>query len=182
MSPVNPYTKAICNCLENLDKPLEEVAQDCSTFQFLTNMIQGRMLDHLVCAIAKYYRIEDSAFKKELVTILVEVFSDELFAKFRRKVEENPELIFQIAQRINDLENNKSSKDGVNEKRSNRFYINILCHHLEITHMDQVINTLNSNAQIQQLISSALIKKYLIWLIASAIALPSQKSATALFP
>jgi len=182
MSPVNPYTTAICHCLENLDKPFEEAAQDCSTVQFITNMVQGRMLDHLVCGIAKYYQIEDAAFKKELVTILVEVFSDELFAKFRRKIEENPELIFQIAQRIDDLENNKASQDEINEKRSNRFYINILCHHLEITHLDQVIHTLNSNTQIQQLISSALIKKYLVWLLASGTTLPSQKSTTALFP
>ena len=182
MLKVNPYTTAICNCLENLNKPFEEAAQDCSTVQFLTNMVQGRMLDHLVCGIAKYYQIEDSAFEKELATILIEVFSDGLFAKFRGKIEENPELIFQIAQRINQVENSKESKNELNEKCSNRFYINILCHHLEINHLDEVIKTLNSNTQIQQLISSALIKKYLVWLIASGTQFPSQKSATALFP
>ncbi|MBF0280545.1 MAG: hypothetical protein HQM13_22300 [SAR324 cluster bacterium] len=179
MSKVNPYTTAICNCLENLDKPFEEASKDCSTVQFLTNMVQGRMLDHLVCGIAKHYQIADSSFEKELATILIEVFSDGLFAKFRQKIEEKPELIFQIAQRIDHVENCKEPKNALNEKRSNRFFINILCHHLEIDHMDELINTLNSNTKIQQLISSALIKKYLIWLIASGAPLPNQNPASA---
>ena len=181
MSEINPYTAAMSNYLKNLNMPIEEAAQDCSTVHFLTNMVQGRMLDHLVSQIAKYYKIEDAAFEKELITILIEVFSDELFAKFRRKIEENPELVFQIAQRINEFENNKEFKDASCEKRSNRLYINILCHHLEISHMEEVIETLNSNSQIQQLISSALIKKYLVWLIASSTPLSSQKSAPTLF-
>ncbi len=163
MTEINPYTRAMGTCLEKLNRPFGEAAQDCSIVQFLTNMVQGRMLDHLVHRISQYYRINDLDFEKELTIILVELFSDELFARFRRKVEEKPVLVFHIAQRIHDVENNQEFKEAPNERRSNRLYLNILRHYLQYQNIDEVIETLNSNFQIQQLIYSALLKKYLVW-------------------
>lgn len=168
MSDVNPYTVALTNCLENLDKSFKEAAEDPSTVQFLTNMVQGRMLDHLVERIAKHYQLDDLAFEKELVTILVEVFSDELFARFREKVENNPLLVFQIAKRINEAENKEEGNiSDTHCDRINRLYLAILCHHLEYNHIDDVINTINSHPKIQQLIFSAIFKKYLTWVLSS---------------
>ena len=163
MTELNPYTRAMGTVLEKLNRPFGEAAQDGAIVQFLSNMVQGRMLDHLVHRISLYYQIDDSEFEKELTMILVEVFSDELFAQFRRKVEEKPVLVFHIAQRIHDLEKNLEFKGALNEKRSNRLYLTILRQYLQYHHIDEVIETLNSNLQIQQLIYLALIKKYLLW-------------------
>lgn len=165
MSDVNPYTVALTNCLENLNKPFEEAAKDHSTVQFLTNMVQGRMLDHLVARIAKYYQIDDLAFERELITILVEVFSDELFARFRSKVEEKPLLVFQIAKRIGDVEINRDESPLSFEERTNRLYLAILYHHLEYNQIDDVIRTLNSDSKIQSLISSTLLRNYILWFL-----------------
>lgn len=164
MSELNPYTEAMCHCLETLDQPFESAAKNCSTVQFLTNMVQGRMLDHLVHRIGKYYQIEDPSFKKELTTLLIEIFSEELFARFRQKVESNPCLVFQIAKRIQQVESNHQFQETPSEKRSNRLYLTILRQYLEYNHIDEVIETLNSDANIQQIIVRALMKKYLTWL------------------
>ncbi len=176
MRNLNPYTLALQNCLENLNKSFEEAAKDNSTVQFLTNMVQGRMLDHLVHRIAKYYQIEDPAFEKELTTNLVEAFSDELFARFRQKIENNPLLVFQIAKRIGIVENTKGTENTTSvEERVNRLYLAILCNYLEYDHIDDLITKLNSNPQIQQLISSALLKKCLVWLCSSMVQHPFEE-------
>lgn len=179
MANLNPYTAAMSNCLETLNQPFEVAAKNCSIVQFLTNMVQGRMLDHLVHRIGKYYQIDDAYFEKELITILVEVFSDELFARFRQKVEDNPALVFQIAKRIHDVENNQQFQETPCEKRSNRLYLTILRQYLEYNHIDEVIETLNSNPQIQQLIFGALIKKYLVWLLTMRMLTPIPTSVVA---
>ena len=178
MTELNPYTKAMCHCLEMLDQPFELAAENCATVHFLTNMVQGRMLDHLVHRVGKHYQIEDPSFEKELTTILIEVFSDELFARFRQKIDSNPALVFQIAQRIQEVESNRQFQETPCEKRSNRLYLTILRQYLEYNHIDEVIETLNSNANIQKLIGTALMKKYLIWLTLK-MASPSFASAAA---
>lgn len=163
MTELNPYTRAMGTVLEKLNRSFGEAAQDGALVQFLSNMVQGRMLDHLVHRISLYYQIDDSQFEKELTMILVEVFSDELFSRFRRKVEEKPIIVFHIAQRIHDTEKNEEFNEEHNEKRSNRLYLTILRQYLQYHHIDEVIETLNSNLQIQQLIYLASIKKYLLW-------------------
>lgn len=158
MSKVNPYTVALTNCLENLNKSFDEASKDRSTVQFLTNMVQGRMLDHLIKRIAKYYHIKDPDFEKELTTILVEVFSSNLFTRFRQKVDENPLLVFKIAKRIGDVETKSYENPAIQEERTNRLYLGILYNHLEYNHVEDVIQTLNSDPQIQKLIASKLAK------------------------
>ncbi len=155
MPDPNPYSAAIAQCLKDIDTSCDNADPDPVIVQRLTIMIQGRMLDHLLGRIADYYQIDDPTFTKELASILVEVFSEELFARFRKKIEQQPTLVFEIAQRFLETE------EKLVGERYNRRFLAILCHYLEYEGIDHILMTLKSDSRIQKLVLSSLLKKNL---------------------
>ena len=97
--PLNPYTKAMLNCLEQFNG--EEMPRlDESNSQFFANMIQGRFLQYLAGRICNNYKITDKDLEKKLTMSLMRILSDKFFAVFREKVKENPEIVYILAKKI----------------------------------------------------------------------------------
>ena len=159
MKEVNPYTQAMAECLTNLDQSLDDVAQNEPVVYFLTNMVQGRMLEHLVCRIDEYYHLEDQSFEDELSSLLVDVFSETLFGEFRRKVEGDPALIFKVAQQIVHVECAPHST----VLRINHHFLCVFRKYLGYENLEVIVATLQSDSRIQKVILCALLKKNLNW-------------------
>ncbi len=100
---LNPYTKAMLNCLEQFNGA-EIPKLDESNSQFLANMIQGRFLQYLASRICKNYKITDKDLEKKLTIALMRILSDKFFAVFREKVKENPEIVYILAKKISSNE------------------------------------------------------------------------------
>ncbi|MGK5090507.1 hypothetical protein WDW89_00670 [Deltaproteobacteria bacterium TL4] len=163
MREVNPYTQAMSKGLAQIDLSRKKHSDD-SVVHFLTNMVQGRMLEHLVFCIDCYYQIEDDTFKEDLASTLVEIFDETLFGAFRKKVEKDPDLIFVVSRYIVETEQEACSKDKYYEARIHRLYLNIFRKYLGYENLESIIATLQSNPQIQKIILSSLLKKHLNWI------------------
>lgn len=97
---LNPYTKAMLNCLDQFSGCKESPSLDESTRQFLTNMIQGRFLQYLASRICKNYEVTDKDMEKKLTITLMRILSDKFFAIFRERVKTDPEIVYALAKKI----------------------------------------------------------------------------------
>ena len=152
MPDLSPYTRAMAQCLSSLeDTPPEEVGCTCPAGHLLVNMLQGRMLEHLKYRIGLYYGIDPETLGEEFSTALIEVFNKEIFGAFRRKIEDQPWLIFFLARRIVEVESSDSPDP---QQRINRLYLSIFCKHLEYHNLERIIAALQSDPRIQNTIVS----------------------------
>ena len=152
MPDLSPYTRAMAQCLSSLeDTPPEEVGCTCPAGHLLVNMLQGRMLEHLKYRVGLYYGIDPETLGEEFSTALIEVFNKEIFGAFRRKVEDQPWLIFFLARRIVEVESSDSPDP---QQRINRLYLSIFCKHLEYHNLERIIAALQSDPRIQNTIVS----------------------------
>ncbi len=152
MPDLSPYTRAMAQCLSSLeDTPPEEVSCTCPAGHLLVNMLQGRMLEHLKYRVGLYYGIDPETLGEEFSTALIEVFNKEIFGAFRRKVEDQPWLIFFLARRIVEVESSDSPDP---QQRINRLYLSIFCKHLEYHNLERIIAALQSDPRIQNTIVS----------------------------
>ena len=152
MPDLSPYTRAMAQCLSSLeDTPPEEVGCTCPVGHLLVNMLQGRMLEHLKYRVGLYYGIDPETLGEEFSTALIEVFNKEIFGAFRRKVEDQPWLIFFLARRIVEVESSDSPDP---QQRINRLYLSIFCKHLEYHNLERIIAALQSDPRIQNTIVS----------------------------
>ena len=153
MPDISPYTRVIADCLDSLesDSP-EELNGNGAMALRLINMLQGRMLEHLKTRVSAYYDLDPEALTEEFSVALIEVFS-EIFGVFRKRVEEQPCLIFHIAKRIVEVETD-ASQDM--QKRINQFYLSIFCKYFEYRNLEKIISKLQTDPRIQHSILEAM--------------------------
>lgn len=155
----NTYTQELANCLDHLENR-EMSSLDSHTYMRLTNLIQGRMLQHLVHRIADFYQINDVEFQTEISTLLVEVFADDLFASFRAKIEARPHLSVDLAHRIVNCEIHTAHQDeSLRLVSINQMFLSIFYKYLQIK-VNYVTRRLRSEPRIQKLVLSYLLKKH----------------------
>lgn len=153
MPELSPYTRVMCDCLSAMeDDPPEEIDSTCPVGHLLTNMLQGRMLEHLKARVSEHYGISPEDLNDEFSTALIEVFNQEIFGSFRRKIETQPWLIPYLARRIVEVE---TGVEPYPEQRINRLYLSIFCRYLEYRNLEQIIETLQRDPRIQQTILEA---------------------------
>ena len=158
MPELSPYTRAMAQCFSTLEyTPPEEVDYTCPEGHLLVNMLQGRMLAHLKYRVGLYYGIDPETLGEEFSTALIEVFNKDIFGAFRRKIEQQPWLIFFLARRIVEVESSDSPDP---QQRINRLYLSIFCKHLEYHNLERIIAALQSDPRIQNTIVSCVQQHY----------------------
>ena len=153
MPDISPYTRVIANCLESLESDSPEKIDDNGEVSHrLINMLLGRMLEHLKNRVSNYYGLDPEALSEEFSVALIDVFS-EIFEVFRKRVEEQPWLIYHIAKRIVEVETKTSENI---QKRINQFYLSIFCKYFEFQNLEKIITKLQTDNRIQQSILEAM--------------------------
>ena len=152
MPDISPYTKGIADCLESLGhEPPEKLNGNHEAAPRLINMLQGRMLEHLKTRVSSHYGLKPDSLNEEFSIALIEVFS-EIFGIFRKRVEEEPWLIFHIAKRIVEVETNLCENP---QKRINQFYLSVFCKYFELQNLEIIISKMQSDSRIQNSIHNA---------------------------
>ncbi len=151
------YTQAMAKCLgqapAHLDPP------DRAVVHLLVNLVQGRMLEYLADQICRDYGIEDEQSKFQVVTALLHIFSDEFFALFRAKINDNPALVIDIARRI--IRKESGTKPGTRGGRdwADRLYPAIFRKYFEYRNLQDLQHMVESDAGIQKIILLALLRR-----------------------
>ena len=152
MSDISPYTRVIADCLDSLEEDSSETQNgDQAMAHRLINMLQGRMLEHLKTRVSSHYGLKPDALSEEFSLALIEVFS-EIFGVFRKRVEEEPWLIFHIARRIVEVETSTCENP---QKRINQFYLSFFCKYFALQNLEIIISKLQTDSRIQNTILNA---------------------------
>ena len=109
------------------------------------------MLEHLKTRVSSHYGLKPDSLNEEFSIALIEVFS-EIFGVFRRRVEEEPWLIFHIAKRIVEVETTICENP---QKRINQFYLSVFCKYFELQNLEIIISKMQSDSRIQNSIHNA---------------------------
>ena len=152
---VNPYTKAMWNCLQQFDDIVEVPELDDTTSQFLANMIQGRFLQYLVARMCNHYQITESDLEKQLLMTLLTILSDKFFVVFREKVKAKPEIVFIIAKKI--TTNEISGK--VSEHRTDALYHGICKRYFEYQNFGIILRWINTNPEVEKIVFLSQVRK-----------------------
>ena len=153
---LNPYTKAIQNCLLQYAENLKEIPElDESTSQFLANMIQGRFLQYLASRICLSYEITDSDLEKKLTMSLMRILSDKFFAVFREKVKAHPEIVYVIAQKITANE----TCCRCNGARIDAFFRGMSRKYFKYQNFKIILRWIDTNPEIERIIFISRIQK-----------------------
>jgi len=149
---VNPYAIAIFNCLHPILQKTpknESPVVDEATTQFLTNMVQGRLMQYLVARIAQHHKIEEAEIQKKLLMTLMDIFSDRFFAIFRENVRVHPQIVYKIAKRI--VHNEVLCKRG-ECRRMDLLYLWIFRKYFEYQNVDGLLQIIEYNAEVRKII------------------------------
>ncbi len=145
---LNPYTKAMLNCLQQFANSKKNPKLDDTTAQFLANMIQGRFLQYLTTRICNKFNIIDKDLEKKLTMSLMSILSDKFFAVFREKVKAKPEIVYLIAQKITSNE----SCNRNNNIRTDAFFRGISRRYFEYQNFKIILQWIDTNPEIERII------------------------------
>ncbi|MBU3915852.1 hypothetical protein KKA14_09990 [bacterium] len=152
---LNPYTKAMLNCLEQYKGCKDTPKLDDTTSQFLANMIQGRFLQYISSRICQYYEIIDKDMEKQLSMSLMKILSDKFFAVFREKVNAKPEIVFIMAKKI--TSNETCPRNSA--LRTDAFFRIISKQYFEYQNFQFILRWINSNPEIEKIVFISRIQK-----------------------
>lgn len=152
------YTQAMAKCLGQASGRPD--APDRAVVHLLMNLVQGRMLEYLADQICRDYGIEDEQSKFQIVTALLHIFSDEFFALFRSKIDENPALVMDIARRIIRKEA-ESPVTPITQQWADRLYPAIFRKYFEYRNLEELQHMVESDAEIQKIILLAMLRRTL---------------------
>jgi hypothetical protein len=152
---LNPYTKAMLNCLDQFSGIRESPSLDDSTRQFLTNMIQGRFLQYLASRICKNYEVTDRDLEKRLTISLMRILSDKFFAVFREKVKASPEIVYVLAKKITHNELCCSE----NSARIDALFRGISRRYFNYRNFQVILRWIDTNPEIERIIFISRIQK-----------------------
>jgi hypothetical protein len=151
------YTQAMAKCLGYA--PPRRETPDRAVVHLLVNLVQGRMLEYLADQICRDYGIEDEQSKFQIVTALLHIFSDEFFALFRSKINDNPSLVVDIARRIIRKESAPAPKTSTGREWAGRLYPAIFRKYFEYRNLQDLQHMVESDAEIQKIILLALLRR-----------------------
>lgn len=154
------YTLAMAKCMGTLT-PASPSKIENSVRHALVNLVQGRILEYLADRICREFQICDSQTQVRMVTVLLGIFSDEFFALFRSRIEQEPELLLHIARRIIRKEERLTHcpDDTSVQNSSDRLYPAIFRKFFEYRHLDVLLEMIESDAEIQKIILNRLLKR-----------------------
>lgn len=170
MTEISPYTRGIAECLSSLEDPVQVASCKTSLIQLLTNLLQGRILDYLSLRIREHYHLEDQELGESFSLLLIDIFKDEIFGNFRRKVEENPDLLLIIGRQIVETE---MGDESPRKKKTDLLFFNIFHQYLEYKELDLVVETLQFDSRIQKLLLTAMLQKTNLTSVSSSMATKS---------
>jgi len=152
---LNPYTKAMLNCLQQFSEEEDIPELDDSISQFLANMIQGRFLQYLANRICKNYDVIDKELEKKLTISLMGILSDKFFAVFRGIVKENPEIVYILAKTITSSEltcfDNQAKIDALFRRISKRYF--------KYQNLKIILQWIDSNPEIERIVFISRVQK-----------------------
>ncbi|HEX7926702.1 MAG TPA: hypothetical protein VF678_03860 [bacterium] len=152
------YTQAMAKCLAQV--PAKSSTPDRAVVHLLMNLVQGRMLEYLADQICHDYGIEDEQSKFQIVTALLHIFSDEFFALFRSKIDEDPTLVVDIARRIIRKEAEHPTF-VLGQQWADRLYPAIFRKYFEYRNLQELQHMVESDAEIQKIILLAMLRRTL---------------------
>ena len=95
-----PYSKAICRKLKQIrEAPAEAILKE-QDGHFLTNVVQGVVLDHLTQRLCSHYAAKGGEIETKVSRILMNHLSKNLFVNFRERVELDPVAILEVSCRL----------------------------------------------------------------------------------
>ena len=152
---LNPYTKAMLNCLQQFSEEKDVPELDDFISQFLANMIQGRFLQYLANRICKNYDITDKELEKKLTISLMGILCDKFFAVFRGIVKESPEIVYILAKKITSSEiccfDNQAKIDALFRNISKRYF--------KYQNLRIILQWIDTNPEIERIVFLSRIQK-----------------------
>ncbi|MBU2512126.1 hypothetical protein KJ966_12365 [bacterium] len=155
VAQLNPYTKAMLNCLQQFEGCEGTPTLDDTNSQFLANMIQGRFLQYLANRICRNYDITGKDLEKRLTMSLTRILSDKFFAVFREKVKEKPEIVYILAKKITEHEiscRNDSTRLDV-------FFRNISQKYFKYQNFKIIMRWIDTNPEIERIVFLSKVQK-----------------------
>lgn len=154
---LNPYTKAMVNCLVQYEETETPPSLDDTTNQFLANMIQGRFLHYLANRICHNYDISDRELEKRLTLTLTRILSDKFFAVFREKVREKPEIVYELARKITNMEMN----EHISSSRLDAFFWGISRKYFKYRDSRTIMRWIDTNPEIERIVFISRVRKHI---------------------
>lgn len=158
---INPYAIAISNCLNPIlekNPDMQDVTIDDQTAQFLTNMVQGRLLQYLVSRIASNHMITDIDMQKKLMMNLMNIFCERFFGIFRENVKADPMIVFKVAKLINRNEVRCLRSES---KRLDMLYLWIFRKYFEYEQVDGLLRIIEYHPEVRKIILIAKLQETL---------------------
>jgi hypothetical protein len=156
------YTLAMARCLAGI-AGIPGALPNRTVVHALVNLVQGRMLEYLADRICREYDISEPRSRERIVAVLLGIFSDEFFALFRYRIEQQPGLVVKIARRILRMESGPPSLRPTSPIRqpSDRLYPAIFRKYFEYSNLDVLLKMVESDGAIQKILLENLLKKRL---------------------
>lgn len=156
-SPVSPYTRGLAECLHTLEQSERAEGRDERTLHhLLCNLLQGRILEHLRQQLVEHYQLDPEDLGERVSLLLIDVFKEEIFGNFRRRIEARPELLSEIAREIVSTET--GSATGL-KARIRELYQRIFQEHLGYANLDAILRILQADGRLQNLIVASMLRK-----------------------
>jgi hypothetical protein len=154
---VSPYTRGLAECLQTLEHSDHANGRDEQTLKhLLCNLLQGRILEHLRQRLIEHFELDQDDSGERVSLLLIDVFKEEIFGTFRRRIEEQPELLMQIAQEIVTTE---TRNDQELPEQTKQLYERILQKHLGYSNLDAILSILQADGRLENLILTSVLHK-----------------------
>ena len=154
---VSLYTRGLAECLQTLERSDLTSGRDEQTLKhLLCNLLQGRILEHLRQRLIEHFELDQNDSGERVSLLLIDVFKEEIFGTFRRRIEEQPELLTQIAQEIVATEIQSGQELP---EQTKQLYERILQKHLNYSDLGAILRILQADGRLENLILTSMLHK-----------------------
>ena len=154
---VSLYTRGLAECLQTLERSDPTSGRDEQTLKhLLCNLLQGRILEHLRQRLIEHFELDQHDSGERVSLLLIDVFKEEIFGTFRRRIEEQPELLTQIAQEIVATETQSGQELP---EQTKQLYERILQKYLNYSDLDAILRILQADGRLENLILTSMLHK-----------------------
>ncbi|MAH62523.1 MAG: hypothetical protein CMN54_03565 [SAR324 cluster bacterium] len=154
---VSLYTRGLAECLQTLERSDPTSGRDEQTLKhLLCNLLQGRILEHLRQRLIEHFELDQNDSGERVSLLLIDVFKEEIFGTFRRRIEEQPELLTQIAQEIVATEIQSGQELP---EQTKQLYERILQKYLNYSDLGAILRILQADGRLENLILTSMLHK-----------------------
>ena len=154
---VSLYTRGLAECLQMLERSNLTSGRDEQTLRhLLCNLLQGRILEHLRQRLIEHFELDQHDSGEQVSLLLIDVFKEEIFGTFRRRIEEQPELLTQIAQEIVATEIQSGQELP---EQTKQLYERILQKYLNYSDLGAILRILQADGRLENLILTSMLHK-----------------------